>query len=407
MSNRSRFRALVPRAIAIGLGILLAEGLLQIARLAIPAVDVATRPAWTIEPLLRDERGGRRGNPLYFEHDANGFRNAEVPDHADVVTLGDSQTYGVNVPPDANWPSALARLSGKTVYNMSLSGFGAAHCEALLDGALALHPQWVVFALYFGNDLYDDFEFARRNGLLAQYASPEQLARIQELESRQTIAEEVGDLFRSGQARPEAEPVATARGPKGWISDHSRLYGLLRTLKASFGGNRPTSSLLQADFDDAVAAITDAQRRFVSVFDGDWRTILTAPYRLKVEDDSDPRIAVGRDVSRRSIASMHERIEAAGARLALVLIPTKEFVFWPRVGHPELHPGLAELVAHEESIRERILADARERGTTVVDLAPALRSATTQPYFVNADGHPNPQGHELIAKTIFARIDPR
>ena len=57
-----------------------------------------------------------------------GFRNAAVPVAADIVTIGDSMTYGNNAVMEENWPAwmlaALQREDVK-VYNMSTGGWAA------------------------------------------------------------------------------------------------------------------------------------------------------------------------------------------------------------------------------------------------------------------------------------------
>ena len=74
------------------------------------------------ELLLNDPLTRVRARPFlhdmqplgYGPHDILGFRNYSVPRVADVVTIGDSQTYGNNAFLSGNWPSNLAdRLAGK------------------------------------------------------------------------------------------------------------------------------------------------------------------------------------------------------------------------------------------------------------------------------------------------------
>src|SRR2546421_1234104 len=71
-----------------------------------------------------DPQLGMRVVPYATGHDANGFRNASVPPKVDIVALGDSQTWGVNVHKDDAWPQQLEKLSGHSVYNMGVGGYG-------------------------------------------------------------------------------------------------------------------------------------------------------------------------------------------------------------------------------------------------------------------------------------------
>ncbi|HEY2847576.1 MAG TPA: hypothetical protein VGI80_07140, partial [Pyrinomonadaceae bacterium] len=73
---------------AIGLGI--AEGGLRL----LEKYQNADR---SVAPTVDDPELGFRMTPGSPGHDANGFRNDTVPERVDVVAIGDSQTWGVNV----------------------------------------------------------------------------------------------------------------------------------------------------------------------------------------------------------------------------------------------------------------------------------------------------------------------
>ena len=74
--------------------------------------------------VVPDEFLGLRIEGHTGGHDAWGFRNARRPETADIVCIGDFVTYGVSVPARESWPMILARLSGESVYNMGLGGYG-------------------------------------------------------------------------------------------------------------------------------------------------------------------------------------------------------------------------------------------------------------------------------------------
>lgn len=59
-------------------------------------------------------------------HDRRGFRNATALRRADVVVLGDSQTWGVDATLEEAWPQQLVRLTGHSVYNFR-QGCGRRH----------------------------------------------------------------------------------------------------------------------------------------------------------------------------------------------------------------------------------------------------------------------------------------
>ena len=93
--------------------------------------------------------------------DILGFRNRSVPNIADIITIGDSQTYGNNVLIEENWPSIMINNLEKyspTLYNMSVGGWGAAEYFEIFNKALYLQPKVVIVAFYAGNDAIDTFK---------------------------------------------------------------------------------------------------------------------------------------------------------------------------------------------------------------------------------------------------------
>ena len=119
------------------------------------------------ELSLPDPVVGTRSRPLLAPgngqgpNDLLGFRNRAIPVVADIVTIGDSQTYGNNALLEETWPVRLqAQLSDRraTVYNMSAGGWGAPQYLEMVPHALRLQPRLLVVAFYSGNDPLDSFK---------------------------------------------------------------------------------------------------------------------------------------------------------------------------------------------------------------------------------------------------------
>ncbi len=202
-----------------------------------------------------------------------------------------------------------------------------------------------------------------------------------------------------------AEQTPRARGPRAWISSHVKLYGLARALRYHFSTDQ-TPSVLSRDFAVAVRGLTPTQRRYALPFeDSGWRTILTPPYRARVLDDRDPRIRAGFESSVAALLAIHERCRTVGVPLLVVLLPTKESVFWPRVRDTSAHLGLARLVADETRLRGELLATLDRAAIPHVDPLHALTSSPTQTHFEDIDGHPNEHGHMIIAGVVAKRVE--
>ena len=119
--------------------------------------------------LLKDPYTNVRNKPLYFDastlgpHDILGFRNRGVPNVADVVVIGDSQTYGNNVYLSDNWPNQLAtQLARKktVIYSMATGGWGAVQYLEMFRHATVFQPRVVVVAFYSGNDPHESLTMA-------------------------------------------------------------------------------------------------------------------------------------------------------------------------------------------------------------------------------------------------------
>ena len=118
------------------------------------------------EFLIKDPLTGVRARPFFpaFKNlgpnDILGFRNTVVPTVADIVTIGDSITYGNNAVMDQNWPSIMQRNLRRddiNVYNMSTGGWAAVQYLDMFTNAAAFKPRVVVVAFYTGNDPMESF----------------------------------------------------------------------------------------------------------------------------------------------------------------------------------------------------------------------------------------------------------
>jgi hypothetical protein len=149
--------------------------------------------------------------------------------------------------------------------------------------------------------------------------------------------------------------------------------------------------------------VPPAKLRYWTITDQpNWRAILTPPYPAFCMDDRDVRVRLGVEIVKRALKSIAERSRAEGVELLVVLLPTKETVFWP---HTKLRDGvLSELIAVEARLKQELIADLNSQSIQIVDATGALREAPRQTYFETADAHPNPLGHRVIADVVAARL---
>ena len=360
----------------------LAEASLQILARTVPAVE---------RVLFPDHRQVR---DRISDYDRNGFRNPEVPVTAEIVAIGDSQTNGEGVSSAEAWPKVLASLTGCEVYGMAVGGYGPLHYAELARDAITFRPSLIIVGVYFGNDFYDNWKLLRSNP--NKYPVPNSLLR-----QAGKIRSPIGmKLFEASKFKP-----TKASSVWGSLASHSALWGFFRAIKGRLEG--PEATILDPSFERAVSALTPQQLKYVSVFEGKgWRTILTARYRLVAEDSSDPRIAVGRWLTDLAVKDIQNTAQANGARLLFVLLPTKETVFASRVDFVNKHTYLERLVEQEALNRAYLIGLLSERDIPYIDARSILERLPDQPYWENADGHPNAKGHMAIANAINAAIPP-
>lgn len=411
--------------------VLLVIGFLEVTlgllALVSPRVESLLASPWTeTRPAIPDRRLGHRPSPGYPGHDRNGFRNPKAPRKADIVALGDSQTYGTGVGPESAWPRQLEAMTSNTVYSMAYGGYGPTHSLILWEEAAALSPGIIIEAFYSGNDLYDSFNLVYNDGGLPDLksADPKLRASIQAAEHSESIEKHVGRMYLMGKTPVVVEGEVSRAALREaflfvrFLSQNSRLYGLLRRARYEIAhrprgpGNHAGADATPGPDDTPQAqwekarAFAEAHSAYCQVFsDGRFRTVFTSEYRLAALNLRDARIAEGLRISLRAIQRMHELAAARNIRFLVVLIPTKETVFRELWRNPST--SYRSLMENEERVW-RIARDFLEHNRIeYLDALPALRdklATGTQPYQVSIDGHPSEQGHRAIAELVASRL---
>ncbi|MBZ5634672.1 MAG: hypothetical protein LAO55_16235 [Acidobacteriia bacterium] len=139
------------------------------------------------------------------------------------------------------------------------------------------------------------------------------------------------------------------------------------------------------------------------------RTVLVPEYRLSALKMEDPRIHEGLRTSIEALTRMASIAQDTDARFTIVLIPTKELVFYDTFGGGGNGAllAVAQLAQEEQKMWNELKKELHLRGISYIDTLPALReslSAGESPYPIGADGHPTAQGHKVIAATVWSAI---
>jgi hypothetical protein len=312
---------------------------------------------WTRQPNLALRDVEYRGNiarswclddaPLHSRHDlvydANGFRNATTLSVADIAVVGDSYVEAPEVPDERRFTTRLASLSGRSVANLGLSGYGPQQELIVLERfALPLGPEVVVWAFYEGNDLADLAEYER---LMAE---PDRL-----------------------RGRPRRSEVSFVRNAARAVRAR------LQTCEPS-GMARTRSGVLRS---------TNGRTARMYFVDGD---VPLGPTGLGALTRFGTILA-------RAAAAVRER----GIDLVVVFVPTKFRVYGGIVELPADSDCRDWIV---DDLPERLRALAREISPEIgfLDLTPALveRAAAGDLVYLLDDTHWTPLGHEVVAQAI-------
>ncbi|HKC57191.1 MAG TPA: hypothetical protein VKC35_13745 [Vicinamibacterales bacterium] len=329
----------------------------------------------------RDDILGIRIAPGSPGFDIWGFRNRSVPSSAAVVALGDSHTYGNNATMADSWPYVMAHDTGLSVYNLGLGGYGPNQYYQLLQTrALKLHPRWVIVGLYMG----DDFE----NAFTMTYGKPHWSFLRQG-----TFSNVDADIWEAPPDNTSAS--ATVRN---WLSQHSIVYRLvvhgpmLGALKGSIQVGRAASG--QDEFTTTLAVpAAHIQEAFRP------RAI-----RDRLDQNSAP-VREGMRVTMDLLQRMNDLCKESGARMAVVIIPTKEMVFADfLLQDPALHLGdvIKESVGSETQARARLFEFLDNAGIPRIDTLDALRRDVSNQLYTHSDRdmHPGRNGYHVIGDTV-------
>ncbi len=294
---------------------------------------------------------GRYGENLWH-YDALGFRNAYVPNTADVVCIGDSMTWGTHADDDATWPAQLGeKLSAKKhdveVYSMALGGWGAVQYAYLTDLAVRFKPKVIIVALYIGNDIYESYRIVSENT----------------------------DGRYKHLLPASAEAIdGTAAEPARGLDPKS----LELSWEADVGG-------VKYGFMPALALQTN-------------------------DTDTFPQIRIGLEVVENCILEICESARSHDAIPLFTILPTKEFVYLEELkkAQTELPEEYLKLMKYEaaNTLRLRNFIEHEAKGV-YVDVATSLQkeAATRAVYPAKADGHPSPIGYSVIAQTLSETVE--
>jgi hypothetical protein len=372
--SRSRWRSSSQNVLLL-VAVLLATALVgeAVLRLILDPGD------FLVPVMVEDEALNFRIKPGSAGHDAWGFRNAAVPDSTDIVTIGDSQTYGWLVSGDNSWPFFLRKMTGKRVYNMAMGGYGPVQYAWLLEHhALQLRPRHIVVGFYFGNDIWDCYTVVYGRDYWASRRRPGIDPQLFEIDRPHVLGDQ-----------------------RQWMSQHSVLYRLLvqfiadnlAQIKLRYFYTKQSDVIM---FSDPVHGV---------------KTGLTPGLWLRALNLDDPRIAEGLRFCLESFTRMDSICQVNAVDFTVLMIPTKENVYSPclKTGSVSRQAEVLDsMLIAERRMRDVLVGFFEEHQIAYVEALGPLQAGIGHPqlYPADLDGHPRPDGFRIIAQTVRDKILP-
>ena len=311
--------------------------------------------------------------------DSNGFRNATVPEHADIVAIGDSHTYGVNVDPPYSWPNQLAAMTQLSVYNFGVSGYDILQYDHLIDEAITLKPEFVIIGFYISNDLKVcklltslDYwvEWAKARGYDTEfcYAKEEKRSRFQ-----------LTNFEIVNSAMHETAIGSLATYVWELVSERFSL------------GTEAKSVVVKHDSNPTI--ITS-------------ETISSHNMNM---DLTRPETNLGFRIAKEVLIEAKNKLEKENIKLIILFVPSKESIYldYLKAGNIQLPQAYYDLISREKSLRDKFLTIFNDHGIDYVDAAPYVSGAVNRSgkvYLNIGDGHPLQAGYEAYAKAVFEKF---
>ena len=385
MSGYETVRLFLRKSVPIGLvvvstvaALLLGELLVRFALnpgdfLAVTTID---------DPVL-----GHRIKPHSTGHDALGYRNPEVPEHANVIAIGDSMTYGVMAARNRSWPHQLGALLHEPVYNMALGGYGPLqYLHLARHEAKNLRPRLLLVGFYFGNDLIDAYRVAHQMPYWHSW---------RDAGSADGDGSEHRQAANTGQRKPFADL-------RDWLSSHSVFYNVVKVTLLARLALWEQERIASRVTPDRQMIWTDPSRDSV-------RTIFTARVSLSALDTRRPIVREGLRITKRVFTSLKSDADAQGMKLLVVLIPTKERAYcrYLKKSGGDIPDAFFRLCDVEEQVKKELMLFFATKSIAYVDVSLAMEEQIEkhlQIYPKNSDTHPEAAGYGVIARVVYDAV---
>ena len=292
--------------------------------------------------------------------DGHGFRNAwPWPQSADIVTLGDSLTFGYGVEDAGTWPASIDRaLPHLRVVNLGLIGASPEQYVRVYETFGApLEPKVVIVGMYPDNDFWDANLFAQWWGskVGGSYMVWRNLGRLKPTDKGLKRLKKQAETF---------------------LKQYSLLFNLAEYARKLYRGRN------------------SAEPKTLSLGDGAQMHLWPSHFASRVTGATSDQPAF--QLVLQALTRLQALTAKQGARLIVVIQPSKEHVYTPLLGETVPDPNM------------HLIEALTQLGIDYLDLTPVFqeKAKAGEVLFFQIDTHPNRKGYALIAQEILNRIKP-
>lgn len=272
-----------------------------------------------------------------------GFRDLGTTAPFDAIVLGDSFTFCDDVSVDRCWVRLLGERSGMSIASLGISGFSTlAEGRVLQQYGARLRPKLVILGL-FPNDFNDNLRF------------------------NEWVTSGHPDFWEWRKAR-EGRGVI-----RGWLAGHSIIYRLFDAATRSGEGK-------------------------IFRYQKNGLNLVLRTDRLFSDENRESARRAASELMRQALIDINRAAAAMGARFVVVLIPSKEEVYWDVV-RPDLSSSARVEVDGPLAIVEDVC---REQMIPACDLRPVFRRHAREhrQLYLRVSGHWNDEGNDLAATSV-------
>lgn len=331
--------------------------------------------------------------PYTLTTDRRGFRNRTELDRYEVVVAGDSFVEGSKVSDDQVWTELFAGKSGRSVYNLGVSGSGpSSYVQSMKLFGAPLQPEVVICSIYEGNDFRGSGELVDRLG------------------EKSSLSQQVEVYFKYSPVRMAIDDFITRYLTMENVPGPLSLFAPAPPV---FAGTPPREG-------ESLGPLAWLPVRVPDSATGHYYTFTVKRLLCHYQCREDFATSPGCRTVKLAIAELKAICRELGAELVIFYVPDKARVIMPfvekRLPPEQLRSFLALKMADlpdpaltrttlyaNLDVREREIADfCQAESVRFVSATGALRRAVAaggQPYYTY-DQHWTPAGHELAAEVM-------